>query len=138
MRTLWIWDEPDNNLRLSTRNDVYTCILLFFFNFQKIVEECCVCKQPIKGDCIESGKKAYHPGCLKCFVCNEILRGSYFFFEDQPICEEDYKVKISLNYSIQRHLLTCYRPLFSAEYICVKYFLSILQKNLSPEKTEAN
>jgi hypothetical protein len=72
--------------------------MTFFSNFQKIVEECCVCKQPIKGDCIESGKKAYHPGCLKCFVCNEILRGQYFFFEGEPICEEDYKVKISLNY----------------------------------------
>ena len=67
-------------------------------DYAKIVEECCVCKQPIKGDCIESGKKAYHPGCLKCFVCNEILRGQYFFFEGEPICEEDYKVKISLNY----------------------------------------
>jgi len=60
-------------------------------DYAKIVEECCVCKQPIKGDCIESGKKAYHPGCLKCFVCNEILRGQYFFFEGEPICEEDYK-----------------------------------------------
>jgi len=60
-------------------------------DYEKIVEECCVCKQPIKGDCIESGKKAYHPGCLKCFVCGEILRGQYFFYEEEPICEQDYK-----------------------------------------------
>jgi len=62
-------------------------------DYAKIVEECCVCKQPIKGDCIESGDKAYHPNCLKCFVCGEILRGQYFFYEGEPICEKDYKRK---------------------------------------------
>ena len=67
-------------------------IIIFFQNFQKIVDECCVCKQPIKGDCIESGKKTYHPGCMKCFVCGDTLRGQYFTYEGEPICERDYKV----------------------------------------------
>ena len=57
-----------------------------------MTEECCVCKQPIKGDCIESGKKFYHPLCMRCFVCGDALRGQYFTFEGEPICERDYKV----------------------------------------------
>ena len=69
--------------------------LEYFFHFQKVVDECCVCKQPIKGDCIESGKKTYHPGCMKCFVCGEALRGQYFTYEGEPICERDYKVRFS-------------------------------------------
>jgi hypothetical protein len=52
-----------------------------------------VCKQPIKGDSVESNKKFYHPDCMKCYVCGETLRGSYFTYKNQPICEKDYKVK---------------------------------------------
>lgn len=59
-------------------------------DYEKVVEECCVCKQPIKGDCIESDKKYYHPGCMKCFVCGEALRGTYFTYKGEPICEKDY------------------------------------------------
>jgi len=62
-------------------------------DYEKIVDECCVCKQPIKGDCIESGKKTYHPGCMKCFVCGDTLRGQYFTYEGEPICERDYKLR---------------------------------------------
>ena len=51
-----------------------------------------MCKQPIKGDSVESNKKFYHPDCMKCYVCGETLRGSYFTYKNQPICEKDYKV----------------------------------------------
>ena len=68
-------------------------LLLFIYSLQKVTEECCVCKQPIKGDCIESGKKFYHPLCMRCFVCGDALRGQYFTFEGEPICERDYKVR---------------------------------------------
>jgi hypothetical protein len=57
-----------------------------------VVEQCFVCKQPIKGDSVESNKKYYHPDCMKCYVCGETLRGSYFTYKNQPICEKDYKV----------------------------------------------
>ena len=63
------------------------------------MEECCVCKQPIKGDCIESGKKFYHPGCMRCFVCGDALRGQYFTYEGEPICERDYKVSHMLDFA---------------------------------------
>ncbi|XP_040570094.1 uncharacterized protein [Lepeophtheirus salmonis] len=60
-------------------------------DFQKITETCCVCNQPIKGDSVASNKKVYHPGCMTCFMCGEVLRGSYLFYEEKPICERDYK-----------------------------------------------
>eukprot|EP00096_Caligus_rogercresseyi_P006071 TRINITY_DN22233_c0_g1_i1.p1 TRINITY_DN22233_c0_g1~~TRINITY_DN22233_c0_g1_i1.p1 ORF type:complete len:206 (-),score=59.66 TRINITY_DN22233_c0_g1_i1:23-640(-) len=28
---------------------------------------------------------------MTCFMCGEALRGSYFFYEEKPICERDYK-----------------------------------------------
>ena len=66
-----------------------------FFIFQKVTEECCVCKQPIKGDCIEVGKnKFYHPLCMRCFVCGDALRGQFLTFEEEPICKDCYKVRI--------------------------------------------
>ena len=60
--------------------------------YAKITETCVECKQPIKGDCIEAGKKFYHPRCMRCFVCNDVLMGQFLIYEDQPICEKDYKV----------------------------------------------
>jgi len=60
--------------------------------YSKVTEECCVCKQPIKGDCIEVGKnKFYHPLCMRCFVCGDALRGQFLTFEDEPICKDCYK-----------------------------------------------
>ena len=29
---------------------------------------------------------------MKCYVCGETLRGTYFTYKNQPICEKDYKV----------------------------------------------
>jgi hypothetical protein len=29
---------------------------------------------------------------MKCYVCGETLRGAYFTYKNQPICEKDYKV----------------------------------------------
>ena len=72
-----------------------------------MTEECCVCKQPIKGDCIESGKKFYHPLCMRCFVCGDALRGQYFTFEGEPICERDYKVRHLIITVIKIQKKTC-------------------------------
>ena len=60
--------------------------------YAKITEICVECKQPIKGDCIEAGKNFYHPRCMRCFVCNDVLMGQFLIYEDKPICERDYKV----------------------------------------------
>ena len=62
--------------------------------FQKLQDECCICKQKIKGDAIELAKKHYHPECCKCQICGETVRGKYFTHAGQPICEVDYKVMI--------------------------------------------
>jgi len=74
-----------------------------------VTEECCVCKQPIKGDCIESGKKFYHPLCMRCFVCGDALRGQYFTFEGEPICERDYKLRAEKCHECGEPIIgTCY------------------------------
>ena len=93
----WFCNNPWQELKFT----------FFFFHSQKVTEECCVCKQPIKGDCIESGKKFYHPLCMRCIVCGEALRGQYFTYQGDPICEKDYKVTpnvIFINYSINKYI----------------------------------
>jgi len=54
-------------------------------------EQCSVCQQKIVGDCVVNNNTYYHPGCMKCHVCDEPLKGSYFFFQNKPICEKDFK-----------------------------------------------
>ena len=68
--------------------------------WETVTEECCECKQPIKGDCIEAGKKFYHPGCMRCFVCSDALRGQFLTYEGDPICEKCYKVIFGQLWSI--------------------------------------
>ncbi len=50
-----------------------------------------MCKQPIKGDSVVSNNKVFHPECMKCYICGTSLRGQYFTYKDQPICEMHYK-----------------------------------------------
>jgi hypothetical protein len=54
-------------------------------------EQCSVCKEKIVGDCVVNNNTYYHPGCMKCHVCEEPLKNSYFFFQNKPICEKDFK-----------------------------------------------
>jgi len=54
-------------------------------------ETCCVCENKISGDCVVSGSKFYHPGCITCHVCGCGLRGSYMTYMDKPICTKDYE-----------------------------------------------
>jgi len=54
-------------------------------------EECCVCRKKITDDHIFCNKKFYHPRCMKCYVCGEVLRDRYLTWKDQPICEKDFK-----------------------------------------------
>lgn len=78
-------------------------------DWEKVTEECCVCKQPIKGDCIESGKKFYHPLCMRCIVCGEALRGQYFTYQGDPICEKDYKLRAEKCHDCGEPIIgTCY------------------------------
>jgi len=54
-------------------------------------EQCCVCKTKITGDCVVNNNTYYHPHCMRCYVCDDPLRGSYTFFQNKPICERDFK-----------------------------------------------
>ena len=66
---------------------------------QRLADACASCGLPVKGDCIESGEKVFHPGCMKCYVCGELLnKGVFFTWEDKPICETHYKVHIGSNW----------------------------------------
>ena len=56
-------------------------------------EQCTVCKQKIVGDCVVNNNTYYHPECMKCYHCDDKLRGSYLFFQNKPICEKCFKVK---------------------------------------------
>jgi hypothetical protein len=38
---------------------------------------------------------------MKCYVCGETLRGSYFTYKNQPICEKDYKVKCQEDFRLK-------------------------------------
>ena len=64
--------------------------------------------------------------CMKCYVCGETLRGAYFTYKGQPICEKDYKVCVTsftrspqtfwrffvtLKKQFRRHLIKRYRVL---------------------------
>jgi len=54
-------------------------------------EECGRCGEKIVGDCLLSGDTHYHHHCMKCAVCEEGLRGTYFTYMDQLICEKCYR-----------------------------------------------
>lgn len=61
-------------------------------DYIKLADACSSCGLPVKGDCIESSGKVFHPGCMKCYVCGDLLNNGVFFtWEDKPICERDYK-----------------------------------------------
>jgi len=54
-------------------------------------KECGRCGEKIVGDCLLSGNTHYHHHCMKCAVCEEGLRGTYFTYMDQLICEKCYR-----------------------------------------------
>jgi len=52
---------------------------------------CEVCDKAIDGDCLMSKGKHFHQDCMKCSVCGDSLRGTYFTCQDKLICEKDYQ-----------------------------------------------
>jgi len=52
---------------------------------------CEMCNKAIEGDCLMSKGKHFHEECMKCSVCGESLRGTYFTHMDKLICEKDYQ-----------------------------------------------
>ena len=62
-------------------------------SLQKLQDACVICKNLIKGDCVELAGKTYHPECCKCQICGETVRGKYFVHDGLPICEKDFKVR---------------------------------------------
>ena len=53
---------------------------------------CGICKEPVEGDCLTSNGQNFHSECMNCSDCGIPLRGRYYSFKDQFICEKDYKV----------------------------------------------
>ena len=65
-------------------------------------ELCAECGEKISEDHILCGAKVYHPLCMKCQVCGEVLRGKYLTYEDRPICEKDFRVSCLLSYPVKQ------------------------------------
>ena len=55
-------------------------------------EVCAECGEKISEDHISCGAKVYHPLCMKCQVCGEVIREKFLTYKDRPICEKDFRV----------------------------------------------
>jgi len=51
---------------------------------------CAVCNEAIQGDSVVANGKSFHPGCMRCYICDEL---SLITYQDKPICELHYKVR---------------------------------------------
>jgi len=54
-------------------------------------EVCAECGDKISDDHISCSNKLYHPHCMKCQVCGEVVRGKYLVYKESPICEKDFR-----------------------------------------------
>lgn len=91
--------------------------------FKSTQEQCCVCKQKIVGDCVVNNNTYYHPGCMKCHICDEPLRGSYLFFQNKPICERDFKLRQSVCFVCENPIEGTYYELDGKVY-CEEHYMS--------------
>jgi len=101
------------------------------------VETCWVCKQKIVDDHITCNKKFYHPGCMKCYICQEIIRTRFLTFKDQPICERDFKT-IGHVCSKCESIITGEVYVVGDSYYCEKDFESLGTGSCSKCKTVVN
>jgi len=53
-------------------------------------DACHACGQEVAGDCVLSDGKTFHPLCMKCSVCGDILSQQFFSQSGQLLCEADY------------------------------------------------
>lgn len=90
-------------------------------------EQCCVCKQKIVGDCVVNNNDHYHPECMKCHICDEPLKGSYFFFQNKPICEKDFK-ETQQSCSVCGEVIEGTYYQFNGEIFCEKDYMSNMDK----------
>jgi len=73
--------------KFFTADDQTLCELCY-----KVENKICdMCDKTIEGDCLMSKGKHFHEECMKCSVCGEGLRGTYFTYMDKLICEKDYQ-----------------------------------------------
>ena len=59
---------------------------------QDAKEMCAECGDKISEDHISCNSKVYHPLCMKCQVCGEVIREKFLTYKDRPICEKDFRV----------------------------------------------
>ena len=59
-------------------------------------EVCAECGDKISEDHISCNSKVYHPLCMKCQVCGEVIREKFLTYKDRPICEKDFRVSCLL------------------------------------------
>jgi len=58
---------------------------------QQFSPRCCICQQPITGDCTKALNKNFHEDCFKCSNCGNVIRGgAYIQKNDKVFCEHDY------------------------------------------------
>ena len=51
-----------------------------------------MCGGMVSEESISCMDKVYHPHCMKCQVCGELLKEKYLVYKDSPICEKDFRV----------------------------------------------
>jgi len=91
---------------------------------QQDAEDCWVCKRKIDDDHIFCNNKFYHPKCMKCFVCGDLLQDRFLTYGDRPICEKDLKA-LSHVCVVCEDVITDQVNIHSGNYYCDKDFKAL-------------
>jgi len=73
--------------KFFVKNDRVCCSVCY----KDSKEVCAACKDKILDDHISCDNLVFHPKCMKCQTCGELIRGKYLTYKDLPICEEDFR-----------------------------------------------
>ena len=84
--------EDDYLVRINVFSKLHSQRPPTSFLFQKTLEKCCVCDEPIADRILRATGKPYHPDCLTCTVCSQCLDGIPFTVDaaGQIYCIDDF------------------------------------------------